>query len=245
MGCASNKNQDGFTLVEISIVMIIIGLLIGGTFGGMKLIENMQINSSVQFVKSVESAVTTFRDAYGRPPGDITNASARLPNCGSVPCSQSGNGDRRLDVNLAWNDAIASTNERFTFWHHLSAADLISGVSPTTNMEFGEGQPQTPLGTGFRMTFHNASTFISTYDYGKPSHIGFFTNTASTALSGFVAEEVVSGRIAESLDRKMDDGFPIYGRVGMFGGCYIGPQSPTAPYTDTSLLCSPYYVFHF
>ena len=61
MGCAHNKHQTGFTLVEISIVMIIIGLLIGGTFGGMKLIENMQVNKTVQDLKSIESAALLSR----------------------------------------------------------------------------------------------------------------------------------------------------------------------------------------
>lgn len=84
MGCAHNKKLNGFTLVEISIVMIIIGLLIGGTFGGMKLIENMQVIKTVQDLKAIESAALTFKDTYGRLPGDMPNTAARLPTAPST-----------------------------------------------------------------------------------------------------------------------------------------------------------------
>ncbi|NJS13390.1 MAG: prepilin-type N-terminal cleavage/methylation domain-containing protein [Sphingopyxis sp.] len=106
MGCAHKEIEDGFTLVEISIVMIIIGLLIGGTFGGMKLIENMQVNKTVQDLKAIESAALTFRDSYGRLPGDLANSATRLPSCTVAPCATGGNGDRRLDSAIGHNDAI-------------------------------------------------------------------------------------------------------------------------------------------
>lgn len=135
MGCAHNKDTNGFTLVEISIVMIIIGLLISGTFGGMKLIENMQINKTVQDVKAIESAALTFKDTYGRLPGDTVNPAARLPNCTVAPCATGGNGNRSLDnISNTW-EALTPASERFTFWHHLTTADLISiSVKPTTNV---------------------------------------------------------------------------------------------------------------
>ena len=86
MRCTHSQNLHGFTLVEISIVMIIIGLLIGGTFGGMKLIENMQVNKTVQDLKAIESAALTFKSTFGRLPGDMPNTASRLPNCSAAPC---------------------------------------------------------------------------------------------------------------------------------------------------------------
>ena len=156
MGCAHKENQHGFTLVEISIVMIIIGLLIGGTFGGMKLIENMQVNKTVQDLKAIESAALTFKDTYGRIPGDIRNPSARLPNCIDAPCSTGGDGNRVLDV-AQWWPALTVTSERFTFWSHLQAADLLSiGTKNISDTAFGQGQPESPIDGGFRLSTHNA-----------------------------------------------------------------------------------------
>lgn len=215
MGCAHKENQDGFTLVEISIVMIIVGLLIGGTFGGMKLIENMQVNKTVQDLKSVESAALTFKDTYGRLPGDIVNPAARLPNCTVAPCATGGNGDRRLDASLGTDDAIAATNERFTFWQHLQAADLVSlGVKNTTDMNFGEGQPEAAIGGGARVTSREgAMGFCNTQFQG--SHITV-TGIASGALN--VADSVSCSNI-ESVDRKMDDGVVSGGNVLGQWGC--------------------------
>ena len=112
---ANTKQAGGFTLVEISIVMIIIGLLIGGTFGGMKLIENMQVNKTVQDLKAIESAALTFKDTYGRLPGDMPNTAARLPSCTDAPCATGGNGDRQISpINAvtSWAAALDVT------WEH-------------------------------------------------------------------------------------------------------------------------------
>jgi prepilin-type N-terminal cleavage/methylation domain-containing protein len=83
---SSLRYQKGFTLVELAIVMIVIGLLIGGIFSGLRLIENAQISKTIQDLKSIESAALTFRDTYGRLPGDLRNPAVRLVNCTVAPC---------------------------------------------------------------------------------------------------------------------------------------------------------------
>ncbi len=113
------KISCGFTLVEISIVMIIIGLLIGGTFGGMKLIDNMKVTRTIRDFKTIESATMTFKDTYGRLPGDIVSPSTRLPSCTTTPCSTGGNGNRTIDTVATWNEALVDTMEKFTFWSHI------------------------------------------------------------------------------------------------------------------------------
>ena len=211
MGCAHKENQHGFTLVEISIVMIIIGLLIGGTFGGMKLIENMQVNKTVQDLKAIESAALTFKDTYGRIPGDIRNPSARLPNCIDAPCSTGGDGNRVLDV-AQWWPALTVTSERFTFWSHLQAADLLSiGTKNISDTAFGQGQPESPIDGGFRLSTHNAVWAGVVGARPFSGTIVFITNLDSAFVDA-TAYTTNCAKVA-AVDRKIDDGFAYNGVI--------------------------------
>ena len=87
-------SQAGFTLVELAIVMIIIGLLIAGVLG--ELIANARVTSTVAQIKGIDAATSTFKDTYAALPGDMTAPTTRLPNCGAAPCSVAGNGDGKL-----------------------------------------------------------------------------------------------------------------------------------------------------
>src|SRR5690349_8212917 len=93
----NSRSEAGFTLVELAIVMIIIGLLIAGVLKGQQLITNAKVTAQVAQVKSIDAATSSFKDMYNALPGDITNAANRLPNCGAAPaaapCNQAGGGD--------------------------------------------------------------------------------------------------------------------------------------------------------
>ena len=216
------KNQNGFTLVEISIVMIIIGLLIGGTFGGMQLVENMQVNKTVQDLKAIQSAALTFKDTYGRLPGDITNPSARIPSCTDAPCATGGNGNRQIGIQT-WNQSNVATDEIFTFWHHLQAANLLANADyrNTTTMDFGEGQPSSPMSGGYRI--YNwvargvgpAACITWIYTQGL-----LITGEASGDGPNGPNAPIIPCKMGESLDRKMDDG-AIYGGKMTMGYCGV------------------------
>ena len=227
------KQQSGFTLVEISIVMIIIGLLIGGTFGGMRLIENMQINKTVQDIKAIESAAISFKDVYGRLPGDITNPSTRLSNCTTAPCSTGGDGNRTIGTTSGWAAAITSASENFTFWSHLQAANLLSlGTKNTTDMSFGEGQPESPIGAGFRIT--DATGMAPQYG---GTGCTMFQKTALHVTSEPSAFSMGYGSVScakiSSLDQKMDDGSASSGALQAYI-CHTGGQVCPAAYVVTS-----------
>jgi hypothetical protein len=221
--------------------MIIIGLLIGGTFGGMKLIENMQVNKTVQDLKAIESATLSFKDTYGRLPGDITNPAARLPNCTVAPCATGGNGDRRINGAATWQEAITATNEKFTFWHHLQAADFLSlGTKNTSDLNFGEGQPDNPIGGGYRnVGFRTGSWCTNT----KAGHDIWITPDSSEVYAGSWYQGGISCRFIKSIDDKIDDSRPSTGRVV---SAYCGPTfsclDPNADYVYVALSALTYFT---
>ena len=231
MGCAHKENQDGFTLVEIAIVMIIIGLLIGGTFGGMKLIENMQVNKTVQDLKAIDSAAITFKDAYGRLPGDIASPATRLPNCTDAPCSTGGNGDRRIGPVSAYSVTLTLTDERFLFWHHLQSANLLSiGTKNILDMSFGEGQPDAPIGGGYR-----AAGYFSSW-CSRPSYQAHGTTIHNGDVGSYPGGfwDGIDCKQLRSLDLKLDDGRPYAGNL-ISDGCtaVTGCADPNAVWALT------------
>lgn len=211
--------QSGFTLVEISIVMIIIGLLIGGIFSGMKLIDNANVQRTVQDLKSVDAALLTFRDTYRALPGDIRNPNTRIPNCAAVPCSTSGNGDRMIG-GIADGAAITTSDEEFVFWQHLRAAELISFVKPVSDLTPGEGQPESPIDSGtYRVLGHRNGIQHFQTIVGK--HLLFVSTRFSEQINvaGTQNQNSIPCAQGRNVDIKIDDGRPLTGRVVMWGDC--------------------------
>lgn len=159
----NRRAQAGFTLVELAIVLVIVGLLIGGILKGQELIAATRVNSTASQVKAIEGAAYTFQDTYGGVPGDILNAAARLPSCvaarGCVPTrgadaaavtANLGNGIinntilENLEVDAA--PAATATSEGTAFFNQLFAANLIGGLTTSgTGTDGGEGLNQTAL----------------------------------------------------------------------------------------------------
>lgn len=252
MECALNKSSDGFTLVEISIVMIIIGLLIGGTFGGMRLIENMQINRTVQDFKSIDSAALTFKDTYGRLPGDITNPATRLPNCTAAPCATGGDGNRILGTSnvIASTEALTATSEKFTFWHHLRAADLAAlGTHNTIDLNFAEGQPKSGLDGGYRIYGHFSGQVLTPLATWT-GHVIYLTGVPDIAVN--IADPVIAaahrsttcGQL-RSVDMKMDDGLPRSGRTIAHSSCLLVSGDETSSYANPDAMTSIAQLMRF
>jgi prepilin-type N-terminal cleavage/methylation domain-containing protein len=106
------KNQAGFTLVEIAIVMVIIGLLIGGVLKGQAMIQNAKVKRVVKQADEIRAAVMTFYDKYGAYPGD-ENIAAIPPN----GADNEGNASGQI-----------TGAEVFEVFNDLGLADLISGT---------------------------------------------------------------------------------------------------------------------
>lgn len=119
------KNQ-AFTLVELAIVLVIIGLIVGGVLVGQDMIKASEVRATVKQIEFTNAAVNTFREKYKAIPGDMSNATAYWgaadadPNTclstvrtGTATCNGSGNG------------LISRWEEVHLFWQHLENAGLI------------------------------------------------------------------------------------------------------------------------
>ena len=119
------RAQAGFTLVELAIVMIIIGLLIAGVLKGQALITNAKVTAQVAQFKAVDAATSTFKDMYSALPGDIANSRQRV----FLTCAACINGDGNGVITQTPATAPAAGNEAGNYFVHLAAADLITGIT--------------------------------------------------------------------------------------------------------------------
>ncbi|MBI2293571.1 MAG: prepilin-type N-terminal cleavage/methylation domain-containing protein, partial [Betaproteobacteria bacterium] len=101
------QNQTGFTLIEIAIVLVIIGLLLGAVLKGQELIQSARVRNLAATQNEVTVAFFGFRDRYRAYPGDYSQASTNLA------ATTDGNGDGQILLNGAMLESIAA-------WEHLS-----------------------------------------------------------------------------------------------------------------------------
>jgi prepilin-type N-terminal cleavage/methylation domain-containing protein len=200
-----SSRHSGFTLVELAIVLMIIGLLIGGILKGQELINNARVTTTLRHIKSFDAATITFQDSYGALPGDIVNPATRLPNCAAANCNLSGNGN-----SIIGNPTALSSDENAVFWLHLSAANLVSGIDMNSNWTgtnfYTASYPAAPAGGFFGIIHYDVapdSTFVNGV-YGVHwtiSKIGTPNSIDPAIPINFMAR----------IDQKIDDGKPWSG----------------------------------
>lgn len=169
----------GFTLIELSIVLVIIGLIVGGVLVGRDLIRNAQLNLIITERSKFITAVNTYRGKYGQLPGDATNATATWgvasgnasdnytatceANSNNMSQGQvstcNGNGDGMIGCAGVQLYEIPCDQEGFLIWHHLANAKYIQGqYIPSRAANNAQGQQQALETVGLNIPRSQADT---------------------------------------------------------------------------------------
>ncbi len=180
------KSQSGFTLVEIAIVLVIIGLLLGGVLKGTELIENSKVKRAASEINGVTAALYSYQDRYQRLPGDdgpIATLNARGGSWSNITLA-SANSNGVITATLG-NTFNGNGEGGIQFWSHLRAAGFISGDPTALGVS---ALPKNAFG---------GVIGITTAAVGNP---------ASPLTGKMVCLSQVPGKSAAALDTQLDDG---------------------------------------
>lgn len=121
-----HSKQRGFTLVEIAIVLVIVGLLLGAVLKGQELIFNTKVKSTYNMSRETAAALYAYQDRFRVSPGDDNQATTRFPTAN--PAVTDGNGDGLIAYGSDCRAAgVANTGENCNALHHLRISGFISG----------------------------------------------------------------------------------------------------------------------
>ena len=214
-------NRAGFTLIELSIVLVIIGLIVGGILVGQDLIRAAEVRSTVSQMEKYKSAVNTFRTKFDGIPGDMTQASAGYFNLFTLTSATTvGQGDGNGLIEGGAAGAVLPVGETLVFWRHLSEANLVDGS--LGNVGNSIIVAATGLVTG------NVTTTGQSFPVSKLSGLNLFIAYAASGINYFQIMPIASVTTAPAytfgsngitptqafnMDNKLDDGQPNTGTV--------------------------------
>lgn len=208
-------NRCGFTLLEISIVLTIVGLIVGGILVGRNMIRGAEVRNMSAEASTIKSAIDMFRQQYEALPGDFRLAYQFWPTAGctdnSVITDDTGcNGDGNGQI-----FATAWYKEGLRGWQHLALAGMIPGNYPGSRASSAVAANRCVVG----VTIPRAEAVPAGWEYlDLANHAGLGITKTGTAIAlGFpdnlcMGSGVVTPEEAYSIDTKIDDGIPFEGR---------------------------------
>ena len=208
---AGRSKQAGFTPVEIAIVLVIIGLLLGGVLKGQELINSAKVKNFATDFRNIPLFVYGYQDKFKALPGDDINATGR----GFASATTNGNGNGVINGN--W-DSTAATDESILFWQHVRLAGLAAGATAVLADPVVVGDPYIPKNAdGGRIGIESG---VSGFIGAQAAAAGPPAIAATPALGGsyIICSDGVLGKFAIQLDTTMDDGNPATGSMRTVNG---------------------------
>lgn len=248
------RMKKAFSLVELSIVLVILGLLVGGILAGQSLIRAAELRAVGSEYQRYVTGINTFRDKYFATPGDMGTATSFWGTAGTCPGTNASPSTSAATCNGDGNGQIsnsANANEVFRFWHHLANAGLVegtytgvpnSGTATALVAQLGTNIPRSKLNNaGWSALWIGSPTIASTTffegNYGNVFYFGAVV-TNDLTYGGILKPEE-----AWNLDTKLDDGKPGTGGITSleaYGGTGSGACSDTASSNSVSVANSNY-----
>jgi len=208
-----SHSQSGFTLIELSIVLTIIGLIVGGVLVGQDLIKAAGLRATIQQIEKYNSATNTFNNKFGGIPGDISVTNAAAFGLYTAAGSQ-GRGDNNGLVDGTVATPAAWSQEGCMFWVHLTNANLLDG---NFTQVCDGAAPLVVAAASVSEVWPLARLGKSNYiNVGSAGGLNFFMIGAitSAAAAGSISSSVAITPIdSYNIDSKMDDGYPLAGLV--------------------------------
>lgn len=181
------SQQSGFTLVEIAIVLVIIGLLLGGILKGQELINSAKAKSLANDFRTVPIYIYGYQDKFRSLPGDDAQVTSHLTGAALATTPAGKQGDGRIDG--AW-DSSTATDESVLFWQHVRLAGLAAG--------------DTTAGGGLPVNADGARIGVSST---KPMSDATFNGSFYMCSGG------IRGKFARMIDVQLDDGHTDAGSI--------------------------------
>jgi len=193
------NKQTGFTLIELAIVLVIIGLLLGGVLRGQELINSAKVKNMARDFQNIQVYIYGYQDKFKALPGDDAAADTHLT--GGVKATTGGTlGNGVIEGN--W-DSTTNTEESYLFWQHVRLAGLSPGSTDTAASNSGVYEPKNA--DGGRIGVQSVANHTN-------------LPTSPTAMSGayVVCSAGILGKYAKQIDTTLDDGATDTGSVRVY-----------------------------
>ena len=217
MQLSCKRAEQGFSLVELSVVLVILGLLAAGITAGSALIKNAELRAVTTEFNAFNTNINAFKTSFDHFPGDMPNADEFwdvATTCEAVGSAAAMNGDNNGRIEFL---AVGGRNESFMAWCHLALANLANGPfdgnpASANAPEADEEVPGSKIDGGIYMIGYGAHGMSNANMVVLGGTVGV-TMDADLELSA-----VLSPRDARNIDAKIYDGDPSAGIVRGFDG---------------------------